>query len=138
MSTFFLNIHIHRAKSLSKLQVPMAINRYTKHGRTCLILPWNEFHADLTICMHISPNSGPESFTPKRDNNDRDSSNRSSRSQRINIAHLNARSIKNREHYILARNLVTENNLDILTISQCFHFEILVFHISSQKYPYFE
>ena len=75
---------------------------------------------DLTICMDISPNPGPESSTQKRDNNNVNSVNISNRNrcQNINIAHLNAHSIKNREHYILARNLVKENNVDILTISE--------------------
>jgi hypothetical protein len=120
ISTVFLNIHIYRVDFSSNFQVFMVINRYTKRGDTCLILPSNKFHVDLTICMDISPNPGPESSTRKCDNNNGDSVNISNRNrcQNINIAHLNARSIKNREHYILARNLVRENNLDILTISE--------------------
>ena len=118
ISTVFLNIHIYRVDFSSNFQVFMVINRYTKRGGTCLMLPSNKFHVDLTICMDISPNPGPESSTRKCDNNNGDSVNISNRCQNINIAHLNARSIKNREHYILARNLVRENNLDILTISE--------------------
>lgn len=34
------------------------------------------------------------------------------------VAHLNIRSIKNREHYILAKELVFENKFDIFTISE--------------------
>ena len=36
----------------------------------------------------------------------------------LKITHLNARSIKNREHYILAKELVSENKFDIFTISE--------------------
>ena len=36
----------------------------------------------------------------------------------IEIAHLNARSIKNRDHYILTKNLVAENDFDIFTVSE--------------------
>ena len=36
----------------------------------------------------------------------------------IKIAHLNARSITNRDHYILTKNLVAENDFDIFTISE--------------------
>jgi len=36
----------------------------------------------------------------------------------IKVAHLNARSIKNRDHYILTKNLVAENDFDILTVSE--------------------
>ena len=76
------------------------------------------FYVDLTVCMDISPNSGPQSSTKQTQNNNGDNTRRSTRSRSVNIAHLNDRSIKNREHYILARNLVKENNLDILTISE--------------------
>ena len=36
----------------------------------------------------------------------------------IKIAHLNARSIKNRDHYILTKNLLAENDFDIFTVSE--------------------
>ena len=36
----------------------------------------------------------------------------------IKIAHLNARSIKNRDHYTLTETLVAENDFDIFTISE--------------------
>jgi len=36
----------------------------------------------------------------------------------IKVAHLNARSIKNRDHYILTKNLAAENDFDILTVSE--------------------
>ena len=35
----------------------------------------------------------------------------------INIAHLNIRSLKNREHYILAKDIVIKNKLDVFTVS---------------------
>ena len=36
----------------------------------------------------------------------------------IKMAHLNARSIKNRDHYTLTKNLVAENDCDIFTVSE--------------------
>lgn len=36
----------------------------------------------------------------------------------IKIAHLNARSIKNRDHYILTKNLLAENDFHIFTVSE--------------------
>ena len=36
----------------------------------------------------------------------------------VKIGHLNIRSLKNREHYILTRELVTEKEFDIFTISE--------------------
>ena len=36
----------------------------------------------------------------------------------LRVAHLNIRSIKNREHYILAKELVFENKFDIFAISE--------------------
>lgn len=36
----------------------------------------------------------------------------------LRVAYLNIRSIKNREHYILAKELVFENKFDIFTISE--------------------
>ena len=45
--------------------------------------------------------------------------NESKKQQRnLRVAHLNIRSIKNREHYILAKELVFENKFDIFTISE--------------------
>ena len=36
----------------------------------------------------------------------------------IRIAHLNVRSIKNREHFILTKELVMKNKFDIFTVSE--------------------
>ena len=36
----------------------------------------------------------------------------------INIAHLNIRSLKNRERYILAKDIVIKNKLDVFTVSE--------------------
>ena len=36
----------------------------------------------------------------------------------INIAHLNIRSLKNREHYTLAKDIVVKNKLDVFTVSE--------------------
>ena len=47
------------------------------------------------------------------------SSNEVKKQQRnLKIAHLNVGPIKNREHYILAKELAIKNKLDILTISE--------------------
>lgn len=35
------------------------ISRYTKHGCVCLVLPSSVFVMDLTICLDVSRNPGP-------------------------------------------------------------------------------
>jgi hypothetical protein len=37
---------------------------------------------------------------------------------RINIAHLNIRSLRNRSHFLEARDLVTSRNIDVFTVSE--------------------
>jgi hypothetical protein len=65
--TFFSqHVNIHRTKYDSKFKVPFAVNKPTKHGSICLALPSKPFKVDLTICVDVSPNPGPE--TSKRNN----------------------------------------------------------------------
>ena len=66
----------------------------------------------LKLCGDICPNPGsssnarPKQHRPKQ------------RHGNINLAHLNTRSLKNREHYILAKDLADQYKLDIFTISE--------------------
>jgi hypothetical protein len=65
--TFFSqHVNIHRTKYDSKFKVPFTVNKPTKHGSICLALPSKSFKVDLTICVDVSPNPGPE--TSKRNN----------------------------------------------------------------------
>ena len=84
------------------------INRYT-NSTSCFQL------VRLVTCGSICPNLGPDSTN----------ANLGRRKQRcqpklcnIKIAHLNIRSLKNREHYTLAKEIVLTNKLDIFTVSE--------------------
>ncbi len=61
-SLFFgQNVNILRRKYESKYIVPFAVNKQSKRGSICLILPSKPVKVDLTICVDVSPNPGPES-----------------------------------------------------------------------------
>ena len=69
----------------------------------------------LVTCGSICPNPGPDSTN----------ANLGRRKQRcqpklcnIKIAHLNIHSLKNREHYMLAKEIVLAKKLDIFTVSE--------------------
>ena len=44
----------------SKFKVSRAVSKSTKHGYTCLIIPTKPFKTDLTICVDVSSNPGPD------------------------------------------------------------------------------
>ena len=84
------------------------INRYA-NSTSCFQL------VRLVACGSISPNPGPENTSALAN-----SGRQRSRPKvcNIKIAHLNIRSLKNREHYILAKETVLVNKLDIFTVSE--------------------
>ena len=47
-------------KIASRYEVSSAIVTSTNHGQICLTFPSKLFEVDLTVCMDISPNPGPE------------------------------------------------------------------------------
>ena len=47
-------------KIASRYEVSSAIVTSTNHGQICLTFPSKLFKVDLTVCMDISPNPGPE------------------------------------------------------------------------------
>ena len=44
----------------SNFKSSRAVSKSTKHGYTCLTLPTKPFKTDLTICVDVSPNTGPD------------------------------------------------------------------------------
>ena len=64
--------------------------------------------------------SGDVELNPGMTNgNGNDTRTKTKRKQRSgNIAHLNVRSLKNKEHFILAKDLAKKHKLDIFTISE--------------------
>ena len=64
--------------------------------------------------------SGDVELNPGMTNgNGNDTRTKTRRKQRnVNIAHLNVRSLKNKEHFILAKDLAKKHKLDIFTISE--------------------
>ena len=60
---FPLNYHrimLGRSCYDSNFKVSRAVSKSTKHGYTCLIIPTKPFKTDLTICVDVSPNPGPD------------------------------------------------------------------------------
>ena len=69
----------------------------------------------LVTCGSICPNLGPDSTNA---NLGRCKQRCKPKLCNIKIAHLNIRSLKNREHYTLAKEIVLANKLDIFTVSE--------------------
>ena len=53
-------IMLGRSYYESNFKSSRAVSKSTKHGYTCLILPTKPFKTDLTICVDVSPNTGPD------------------------------------------------------------------------------
>ncbi|XP_022781674.1 uncharacterized protein LOC111322769 [Stylophora pistillata] len=87
------------------------INRYTNSTSSFELVR-------LVISGSISPNQGPDktSVSPKPDKRNRRC--QTDPLYNINIAHLDIRSLKNHKHYILAKEAVRANNIDIFAVSE--------------------
>ena len=74
----------------------------------------------LVFWGSISPNPVPEGnpSSPPISGNANGTHRIQTSLHNIKIAHLNIRSLKNREQYILAKETVFANNLDIFTVSE--------------------
>ena len=62
---FKIHVNIYQTYCQSNFQITSAVNKSTKHGSICLVLPSKHFEVDLTICVDVSSNPGPE-LTTKR------------------------------------------------------------------------
>jgi hypothetical protein len=89
------------------------INRYT-NSTSCFQL------VRLVTCGSICPNPGPDSTSTSTNaiNLGRHKQRSQPKLCNIKIAHLNIRSLKNREHSTLAKEIVLANKLDIFTVSE--------------------
>lgn len=99
--------HCCRLRLRGKGYFASRINRYTNSASSFQLVR-------LVISGSICPNPGPvktsASTKPDKQNRCRFQSNPL---QNINIAHLNIRSLKNNEHYILAKEAVCANKIVI-------------------------
>ena len=105
--------HVDLVRLRDKGYFASRINRYTNST--------SSFHLmRLVICGSISPNPVPEGnpSSPPISGNANGTHRIQTSLHNIKIAHLNIRSLKNREHYILAKETVFANNLDIFTVSE--------------------
>ena len=68
------------------------------------------FHPLIKLVHDVELNPGPQNFSVK------ESGGKNANSMKL--AHLNARSLKRREHFILVRETILENKFDVFTISE--------------------
>ena len=87
------------------------INRYTNSTSSFQLIR-------LVISRSICPNPGPNKISVSTKPGKRNRCCQSDPLHNIKIAHLNIRSLKNREHYILAKEAVRANKRDIITFSE--------------------
>ena len=67
-----------------------------------------KFRLVIKLIHDIETNPGPDSYSVNQQKN----------STNIKIAHLNARSLKNRHHYLLIKETILSNKFDIFTVSE--------------------
>ena len=89
---------------------------WSKHRQIYLSQPDLHKDIDLTVYMDVESNPGPTECenTSRSMNRTKICSNQGN----INIVHLNIRSLKNKEHYLLAKDLVLKQKFDVFTISE--------------------
>ena len=91
--------------------------------------PLHELYFKFSTCktcykrVYICPSPGPNKTSVSTESDKRNRRCQSDPLHNIKIAHLNCtsdciRSLKNREHYILAKEAVRANKLDIFTVSE--------------------
>ena len=117
----FLLRRVLKTKRRSQLKAPLRTSQvnWTKHGQ--IYLSPLDFHKniDLTVYMDVESNPGPaESESNSQSTNKVNTAKTSSNEGNITIAHLNIRSLKNKEHYLLVKDFVLKQRLDIFTISE--------------------
>ena len=74
---------------------------------------------DLTVYMDVESNPGQaESESNSQSTYKVNTAKTSSNEGKITIAHLNIRSLKNKEHYLLVKDFVLKQRLDIFAVSE--------------------
>ena len=68
------------------------------------------FHPLIKLVHDVELNPGPQNFSVK------ESGGKNANSMKL--AHLNARSLKRREHFILVKETILENKFDVFTVSE--------------------
>ena len=54
------HVNIQRVMLESKFKIPFAVAKQTKHGPISLVLSMKHFKTDLTVCVDVSSNPGPQ------------------------------------------------------------------------------
>ena len=57
---FGYRVSIQRVMLESKFKIPFAVAKQTKHGHISLVLSTKPFKTDLTVCVDVSSNPGPQ------------------------------------------------------------------------------
>ena len=117
----FLLRRVLKTKRRSQLKAPLRTSQvnWTKHGQIYLSPPDFHKNIDLTVYMDVESNPGPaESESNSQSTNKVNTAKTSSNEGNITIAHLNIRSLKNKEHYLMVKDFVLKQRLDIFTISE--------------------
>ena len=57
---FGYRVNIERVMLESKFKIPFAVAKQTKHGPIILVLSTKPFKMDLTVCVDVSSNPGPQ------------------------------------------------------------------------------
>ena len=68
------------------------------------------FHPLIKFVHDIELNPGPQNFSVKESDGENANS--------MKLAHLNARSLKRREHFILVKETILDNKFDVFTVSE--------------------
>jgi hypothetical protein len=66
------------------------------------------FRQVIKLIHDVETNPGPDSYSVNQQNNSTD----------LKIAHLNARSLKNRHHHLLIKEMILSNKFDVFTVSE--------------------
>ena len=103
--------HCCRLRLRGKGYFASHINRYTNSTSSFQLIR-------LVINRSICPNPGPDKTSVSTKPGKLSRRCQSDPLHNIKIAHLNIRSLKNREHYILAKEAVRANKIDIFTLSE--------------------
>ena len=105
-----------------RLKAPLRTSQVCWSKRGQIFLSPRDFHKDidLTVYMDVESNPGPAQSDNinYRSTNNTNTAKISSNQGNIKIAHLNIRSLKNKEHYLLAQDLVLKQKFDIFIISE--------------------
>ena len=104
----------------------LSISKWSKHGQTSLFVSGHDTPVDITIFSDVASNPGPEPQptsarkvpSQRKSNTKIPRINARSTQKNLRRAHLNTRSIKCRDHFVLVKDTILTNKFDVFTISE--------------------